>query len=232
MLGSSFSTEPWWEYFAQVLERAVPPFSLLYLLPPLMLFALRPKHVLTWTVLPFLLVHMMIGHKELRFLFPMLGLVPLLVVHGLVLVRVRWWPEMSTSSGVHIASRIFVAVHIPLLLVAMFKPADSEIGLYRTVYVDYKMPITLYFEGEHPYHRVEEINFYRRPSLSIAPWSGIDDGLAARFLFVGRGELPEELRDWKATVQYTSFPHWVKYVNVGGWVERSNRWTVWEVERP
>lgn len=229
---ASFSTEPWWEYFAQVLERAVPPFSLLYLLPPLLLFVLRPKHVLTWTVLPFLLVHMIIGHKELRFLFPMLCLLPLLVIHGAAVIRDRWWPQMLASRGVHIAAKVFLVIHVPLLLVTMFKPADGEIGLYRTVYVEYRTPITLYFEGEHPYHRVEEINFYRRPGLSIAPWNGSDEGIDARCLFVGRGALPEELRGWKATVKYTTFPDRVKHFNVGGWVERSNRWTVWELEHP
>lgn len=229
---AAFSTEPWWDYFAEILERGVPPFSLLYLLPPFVVFLFRRKDPLTWVVLPFLLVHMLIGHKELRFLFPLLGLLPLLIITGLAEIKARWWPRLTEARGVRIAAVVFAVVQVPLLLVSMFKPADTEIALYRTVYRSFPDPITLYHGGEHPYHRVADIHFYLRPGLQVESWPGKDAVPQGHVLFVGRAGLPEGISASDATVLYTSFPEWVLRFNIGGWVERTNKWTVWEVRKP
>ncbi|MEX1131979.1 MAG: hypothetical protein WEC15_02035, partial [Flavobacteriales bacterium] len=102
-------------------------------------------------------------------------------------------------------------------------------ALYRTVYQDFPEAITLYHGGEHPYHRVADINFYRRAGLRVAEWPGAEQVEGAPYLFVGRAGLPEGVSEAQATVVYTSFPRWVTSFNVGGWVERTNKWTVWEV---
>ena len=40
----------------------------------------RPRHVVTWMLVPFLLVHFFLGHKELRFFFPALFFAPWFIV--------------------------------------------------------------------------------------------------------------------------------------------------------
>ncbi|HRD54257.1 MAG TPA: hypothetical protein PKY96_16585, partial [Flavobacteriales bacterium] len=125
---AEFGTHPWWHYFAELFERAVPPFSLLYLVPPLVLFALRRRSALTWAVLPFLLGHMLIGHKEYRFLFPVLPLLPALVMGGLQAMEERGWFDWLTERAKLLLRTAFLAVHVPLLLVVLFKPAQDDIG--------------------------------------------------------------------------------------------------------
>ncbi len=43
-------------------------------------FVRRPRHVVTWMLLPFLFVHFLLGHKELRFFFPALFFAPYFLV--------------------------------------------------------------------------------------------------------------------------------------------------------
>jgi phosphatidylinositol glycan class B len=75
-----FGTQPWWFYFTQMLAVLVPPFSLVLvgLLGAGMWLCRR--NVLVWAVLPFVIGHTVLGHKEVRFLIPITyALVPLLV---------------------------------------------------------------------------------------------------------------------------------------------------------
>jgi GPI mannosyltransferase 3 len=226
---AAFGTEPWWAYFSEVFLRAVPPFSVLFLLPPIVVLLFRRKDPLTWTVLPFLLVHLWIGHKEIRFLFPLLGLLPLLIITGLSTVRERWWPALTGHPFIGHAAWLFGLVHVLMLAVVMLKPADSENALYRTVYREFPAPITLLHEGEHPYYRVAAIHFYRRPGLHIARFDPAGTLPQEPFLFVSRADDPPEL-GMDVSLVYTSFPAWVRRFNIGGWVERSDRWSVWLVE--
>ena len=227
---SSFGTEPWWDYFTEVFTRAVPPFSLLFLVPPLLVFIFRPRHALTWTVLPFLVVHLAIGHKEVRFLFPLLGLLPLLSILGLGVLRDRWWPGLTSSRSARIAARTFALVHVPLLLVIMLKPADDQIALYRTVFRNFPEPITVVHDGEHPYHRVADIHFYRRPGMTFRDTAAMRNGLvSAPFLYITmQREAPDP--SWGvARAVYTSFPDWLTRFNLGGWVDRTDRWSVYHI---
>src|SRR5690606_39751816 len=54
----------------------------------------RSRHVLVWMVLPFVLFHVALPHKELRFLYPLADLMPLLLVMSLDIVM-RHWPAFT-----------------------------------------------------------------------------------------------------------------------------------------
>ncbi|MEW5993122.1 MAG: hypothetical protein AB1744_01840 [Candidatus Zixiibacteriota bacterium] len=101
-----FGTTPWWEYLKLTFIKAVPPFSLVYILSLIVVFVFRPRDVLTWTILPFLLVHFIVGHKELRFLFPVIGFLPIFIVKALEVVQDGWGAAIRGN----VVSRIFVKV--------------------------------------------------------------------------------------------------------------------------
>ncbi len=72
----SFGTEPWWWYFS------VPDFKRLLLInASLLAFTfcfgiVWFRHPISWIFFPFLLIHTLISHKEIRFIFPILVYVP------------------------------------------------------------------------------------------------------------------------------------------------------------
>jgi phosphatidylinositol glycan class B len=80
---NAFGTEPWYTYVSEALVRLVPPFSLVFILAPIILIFMDRRNALGWVILPFILVHSMIGHKEIRFLFPMVGLLPVVIVQAI-----------------------------------------------------------------------------------------------------------------------------------------------------
>ncbi len=75
-----FRHRPWWYYLtAPVLDGGI-FFGLLALVSTLGFFWRHPRHVVTWMLVPFLLVHFFLAHKEIRFFFPVLFLVPWFLV--------------------------------------------------------------------------------------------------------------------------------------------------------
>lgn len=74
--GSPFVAYPWWYYFPWVFKQALPLVGAAILLAFALLVAWRPRHLLTWTLVPFLLLHLAVPHKELRMLYPVAGLMP------------------------------------------------------------------------------------------------------------------------------------------------------------
>ena len=67
-----FGTSPWWYYFTEPFTEGGYVYGPLALVAAVWFFWRRPRHVVTWMLVPFLLVHFFLGHKELRFFFPAL----------------------------------------------------------------------------------------------------------------------------------------------------------------
>ena len=86
-----FGVRPWWYYLmAPVLEGGV-IFGLLVLAAMLWFFRRRPRHVVTWMLVPFLAVHFFLPHKELRFFFPALFFAPWFIVLMFRELPRRWF---------------------------------------------------------------------------------------------------------------------------------------------
>jgi phosphatidylinositol glycan class B len=78
---SRFGENAWYDYIKWLITRPT-PFIGLPLIGALILFIKKNKsNLLGWSILLFFFIHQLIAHKELRFLFPMLGFVPFLL----------WW---------------------------------------------------------------------------------------------------------------------------------------------
>lgn len=226
---SEFGTEPWWHYFTELFVRMVPPFSLLILAPPLVFLALRRRDPLTWSVAPFLIAHMAIAHKEYRFLFPLIPLLPALVVSGLGLMQERGWLRWAGSRMRSWGARLFLGVHLPMLLVVMLKPAQDDIGFYRALHREARPGDVLLHEDDDPYRQGLPVWYHRPRGLRIASINATGQHREGRLFFASRargGVLPEGM---EAKLVYSAFPAWLVRFNVGGWADRSAHWRLWEI---
>jgi hypothetical protein len=82
---ASFGRSPVWGFVTLFATKLWPPFGLLWFSVFVLAAWQLPRHLLTWTVLPFVLLHHAIAHKEPRFLFPTLALST--VLGGLLVAR-------------------------------------------------------------------------------------------------------------------------------------------------
>lgn len=236
---SQFGKEPWWYYFKEIFLKGVPPFSIFIILCPVFMWIYLPRHPLTWATLPFMLVHFLIGHKEMRFLFPLANIFPLMLIlsvqaireearfHRLKTLAQRWRKPLL---------RLFLTVNTALLLIVSFKPADMQISLYQHIYDHYDPQTSevLYIE-RNPFSRAVPLSFYKKKELKVRKIENPEE--LARYvsnsgktiLFATQKfKTDPALAGLECDRVYQALPRFVKYLNLNNWMERTPLWTLYE----
>jgi len=230
---SGFGTDPWWYYFSETFISGIPPFSLVFILAILLVFVFKPKSILTWTFLPFILVHCFISHKEVRFLFPIIGFLSLFMIESIAILKSRFIKDITLSKSYKISKDVFLAVNFIALAIIAFKPAENNIKLYKAIYIKYDQPATLFSIGDNPYLGQTKISFYSRPDLEIVEIDNLhelNEYETKTKLFVTRNKELMERLDKDHKIIFQALAEWVKKFNVNKWVERTRFWRVYEIE--
>ena len=226
---SGFGTKPFYWYFPTALLKGIPPFSLLFVVGTLVLIVFKPKSPLVWSIGPFILIHSIIGHKEHRFLFPIILFMPIIMIRAMEIINAKWKANFHSSKGWRIFMKTFFIVNILALGAHALRPADAQVPLYKKLYRNYSEPTTLHYYGKDPYYRVLYINFYKRPNLKIKPIDSLDRTLVkAGDLLV----LERRLKDDDAIrgeLIYSSYPDWLYRFNFNNWLDRTRAWYVYEI---
>jgi phosphatidylinositol glycan class B len=153
-------TSPWFAYL--FLTAMYLPFGPAYVLATFHQILRYRADILTWVIAPFVLFHVLIGHKEIRFLLPLLGFMPLLIM-VMADDLTRRYPvlEKNLPSIIKISWVVNLAACVTLLI-----PAATEIGGWRYLYDHYRKPTLLYYDGS--VH--QKLLYYRRPNLTVINW--------------------------------------------------------------
>lgn len=76
---SHFGTSPWYWYFTRIHTTLYPPVSIFVMASFLWQWITKTRSLISALTLPFFIVHSLVGHKEMRFLIPM---IPFAVIIG------------------------------------------------------------------------------------------------------------------------------------------------------
>ena len=226
---SGFGIKPWWFYFYDVFIRAVPPFSILYIICFILVFLFKRKDVLTWTLLPFLLIHFIIGHKETRFLFPLIGFLPIFIIKSIEIIQEKWNKAFPQNKYLKIFAKVFWVVNVVLLFVIAFKPANPEISLFQKIYSGYPEPVTIYYTEKDPYLN---IYYYRRANLEIVEMDSVGrinwTDQKKILIITSDTTILKQIGDRKKLI-YSTYPDWIKRFNFNQWMERTNYFRIYEL---
>jgi phosphatidylinositol glycan class B len=167
---ADYGVSPWWDYFPQILTKGLPPLSLVLLTAVMLSWVLERQSSLTWVTLSFFLVHVLIGHKEFRFLFPILPAVPVQAVMAVQALKKRGILWKPASEPGKFALRAFfgmlMAVNFAALAVLTVLPPRLEVLVFRRIHAN--APQTLITEGPDPFVMARlPINYYRHPGTEI-----------------------------------------------------------------
>jgi GPI mannosyltransferase 3 len=231
---SDFGIHPWWFYLERTFIQGIPPFSIIIIAGFALLFIYRRKDVLTWTLLPFLLIHFLIGHKEIRFLFPIIGFIPVVIIKSSEIIQSRWYEAFTENKLVRLFARLFLIFNIIFLIIITFSPADSQIALYKKIYSGYKSPTILYYIDDNPYRRVLDIYFYKRSNLDIVKvgsFNEVDYMTKSNLLIVTRDTSGLNEIKYGRKMIYSSYPEWIRTFNFNNWMARANIWYVFELNK-
>ncbi len=233
-MASGWGEQPWYDYLVQIFNIGIPPFSLLYIVPFILVVIYRWKDAVVWTVLPFVLIHVYISHKELRFLFPALGLLPLIIVKAGEIVNEKW-PNLFQNKLFKIVVVLFWIQNGIFTLIVSLKSADNQVDIYEEIYNRYDQPVVLYYTNDNPYTRALDVYYYRRANVTTRHINAVEEirvlpDTTVLFATVSHDE--DAIVHPKNKQIFSALPEWVKAFNVFDWVERTRFWTVYEIQNP
>ena len=163
-VASGFGTEAWWNYFYSIFRFGFFPIGIPVILAFLILTVMKPRNVFIWTILPFFVIHSIIAHKELRFLFPVINLIPIILLLAFQTLNwnIRKW-RVPGRIAIHAVAWILVIINCIGTVTVSLKPADGGLTV-----------ITRYIRLHHGDGSIRLISYNN--SNPYGPW-----GLMASF---------------------------------------------------
>ncbi len=232
-----FGSSPFWEYAVFAATNFGAPFTLAMALALIVMWIRRPRHVLTWLTLPFVLGHCLVGHKEWRFMFPMAVFAGLALVLAVTPAEgrtpaflARLW-QLRNARGF----RIVVAANLVALVLAPIMLVRTQLLIQQHLYEHLPDSAKVLVVGITPYSgNLLEMHFYRRRDveMSAVAYEKLGDKIAEGrpvFVVFDKSVKPDEaMQRWGGELYYDSLPTWAPRFNYFNWTSRT---TIWKVVR-
>ncbi len=172
---SYWGRAPWWDYFRLILKKGIAPVGIFIIAGSLLFWIFNPKHPITWTTLPFFVIHSYIAHKEVRFLFPLAHYIPFMIVSGFMAFHMKHRNFLQGHHFPIIGKTILVIAFLTnfiLIIPASFKSAHSSLPFFKYTWNMEKPFKKLYILGDlNPYGlaalNVHFYNFHNPETINI-----------------------------------------------------------------
>ncbi len=244
--GTEFGTAPFFAYLYLPLQEAGPTAPLVFtlLVATLTAWFARPGHVLTWASAPYVVLLCFAGHKEARFLFPLIPFLPFFVIFAL---NAKW----STAIGARLSFlvhwllsdwrlKVAYVLNFGGLLGVVLLPQGANFPLYQRIEnASYAVhgPLVvavLHSPGHMPYDYVGHHMAFIEPKnlrlISNPPVTELEATQSRGEKFFALLDIPPRLPEpaaWvrsRCTFVWSTFPRWLEAYDFFGWVERSHWW--------
>jgi phosphatidylinositol glycan class B len=232
-IASEFGTEAWYFYLKKLVIAPFWPFGILIAVSLFLILIRSPRNWLVWSILPFLIVHSIIPHKEVRFLLPLVNLLPFLLVFGLQnLDRFKFKPIVSRLiKPLQLAFLVlFIVLNFIALAAMSLKPSgNGKMEISRFIAENYQeKPLRLiHCSWSSPYNPFESVptKFYQRSNVEeirIASLCQLNDSLLSdskeNLLVLRQIELKSQrcrqvLENYKTVELKRSIPVWIENLN-------------------
>ena len=225
-VASAHGTEAWWNYFYSIFRFGFFPISIPILISFLLLIFKKPRNIFIWTILPFFIVHSIIPHKELRFVFPAVNLVPIILI--LAYQELNWDPGKWKKPG-QIALRtlawILIAVNCIATVTVSLKPVNNQTTIthhIRKHYGDQSIRL-IYYNNSNPYAQHGLLTYFYlekdMQDISLGSLDELSDTLLLQnkvnLLVLKREDAASDparvyLASHNATKEVQSIPEWME----------------------
>jgi phosphatidylinositol glycan class B len=234
-VASNWGVEPWWYYFGLFFIMAVPPlgFAMLFFFST-GLYA-KPTSIFLFVFIPFLIGHLLIGHKEMRFLYPMWFAFVYLVAIGLDYFLCRF----SVNKFFKYSFACLLVLNFTMLLYRTFTPAQEAIPCYKFAHDYFKDKNTSLLCIHEPLYNLAELNtnFYKPANMNevvFANENALDTFLLKTnqedsvIVFTKTASLNHLLSNYYTSKRiYCLLPEWILKFNFNNWEERANIWSIY-----
>ena len=225
-----FGVEPFYFYLRESAAHLIPPFSLLIILGIALFWWKKRWHVLTWITLPFVLIHFFVGHKEFRFLFPIMNFVPFILV--VARKELLDWKLMMRVLDKKWLIKLYIASNCVAMLIFCLSPADSATRKMRQLYyLQESGTVNVLVNGESPYSQNLGLNYFHNSRVHC-----YNDTLlkvpACNWYYTEDFNKPDSLFE-RGTLYiryFSSIPRKAAYFDFNGWMSRVPYFSIYKAE--
>lgn len=223
----SFGEAPWHFYLENIL------FYPHYIIGTIIYLALvtsllfQPRNVFLWCVISFVTLHSIISHKEIRFLFPLVYLLPILISLG-----IQSWNKhlknrtLKISLGILLGVLFIIPNGIAITAYCTKAAGIGRIEITKFIHENYKdkdlhLIFTSWASPYNPWHKVP-IKFYQESNMTdvrIKNICNLHDSLIVpekvNFLIIRKIDLnntncADYIKQHNFTLIHTSIPNWMQ----------------------
>jgi len=220
---AQFGEQPVYYFFTESLAQLLPPFSVLFIFLFFVFWFRFKMHVLTWITVPFIFLHFFIGHKELRFLFPILNFLPLITVFALTTLSAKYTKFFQSK----LLIRSFLVMNTSALFIFSLTPADNVSHILKVIYdLSDQKELVLVYEDQNPYNNSGSLNYFKNKAVISLKKDQLNDSLAAGknlYYFSEKLNVSDTIRVQGISFKkvYSKFPAWLVHFNYNNWLERA-----------
>lgn len=187
------------------------------------------KNPFVWIAVPFIFIHSIVGHKEMRFLFPLAVLGPVFLM--LWLSRFEVWFKYK-KAVVFLLSTNFIA-----LIILCLWPSRTEVLLQSETYSRKVQELVVL--GKNPYSLGDNPVYFTRPKeLSLKFSSSLESFVSDRttqprhpqYLVSTYSEITGQLKDVGCEKRWGVFPSWVSNLIYYKWLEAAGNYSLYSCD--
>ncbi len=236
-VAEKFGVFPWYYYVPTFIESAIPHIGLVLVVFYLCGVYNRPFNLFALASAVFILGHSLIGHKEMRFLFPMsFAFIYLVCVGYEVLAK-----KMQFKAYYNWGYKLLLVTNFGALAHRVFAPAQESVLYFEYLYkyAQTHQTTLVYFREPTITMSGLNTNFYKSPKLTEQCFDSTAE--LSRFLDTTHQQNVLCLvHDLKPGTEYKNFdleklycflPTWVLQYNPNNWQDRSHIWTIYKITK-
>ena len=214
-VAAMFGESPWYAYMVILLFMATIIIGVVILVTVVMGSARHYRNPVVWAFWSFLLLHSMISHKEMRFIYPLIPLLPLFVLWGYEMMA----PRMNRWMRLFVVS-VYMVINAGGLVHVMLKPiAYGSVDMMQFLcerVEEYPSLRTKALCQSNPFRNSNlDLAFYQQTPVTVAPDEETDIQEDDDVVVMWQGDVENQVKARKAGYHevYRSIPRWQNVLN-------------------
>ncbi len=245
-----FGTSPWWFYIEEYIIKLAPPLSVFLLIFFLIGIYNYYSNPMVLAIVPFILAHFFVSHKEWRFMFPVANLfiyVCALGLDHLVYMYPAWFKRWTANkSNLKILKYIYavsVLINIPFLIYRTLIPAEASVNYCKYLYYNAigSPPVIFILRNTSDYTMTaNNASFYKSPRIKIVSVQNLNDISdylhtnkleSAYYIDKTKSGLTYQVPGYIRKNEYCIYPDWLLNWNINNWQNRTQLWFIYKFTR-
>ena len=140
---NDFGINPWYFYITEISKQLAPLLSIVFLAGLFLYWFKNKFDLISWITLSTLILFSIIGHKEIRYIFPIYIFAPFFISYLLDYIKNGYLLNFFKT--------IIIISNVLFLVLTLFVPPNTKVGVYKFIYNNINNNEKIYYIDENPY---------------------------------------------------------------------------------